>query len=184
MTARQITLLLALAALWGASFLFMRVAAPSFGPIVLADARVLLAGAALVLYAVAQRPPGARRGSGGDGDEGMARGIWSRRRDYLVLGAVNAAVPFALLSAAELEVEASLAAVLMAVAPLAGAVVAAVWFGQPITAVKAAGLVLGVAGVALLVGLAPVRLDATYLLAVGACLGAALAYGVGANVAR
>jgi drug/metabolite transporter (DMT)-like permease len=193
MTPRQLALLLVLAALWGASFLFMRVAAPAFGPIVLSDARVALAAAALVAYAAVARWAVARRGRGamtpaGAADAGRggaaAASPGARRRDYLLLGAVNAAIPFALLSAAELEVEASLAAVLMAVAPLTGAVVAAVWFGQPITAAKAAGLVLGVIGVALLVGLAPVRLDATYLLAVTACLAAAFAYGVGANLAR
>src|SRR3712207_2868922 len=111
MSARQVSLLLLLAALWGASFLFMRVAAPSFGPVVLADARVLLAGVALVAYAAVLRRLSAER---------AGSALWARRRDYLLLGAVNAAVPFALIAAAELEVEASLAAVLMALAPLTG----------------------------------------------------------------
>jgi drug/metabolite transporter (DMT)-like permease len=169
MTARQVGMLLALAALWGASFLFMRVAVPSFGPVVLADGRVAIAGAALLAWAAAI---GARP---------ALRGRW---RDYLVLGAINAALPFALLSAAELEIEASLAAVLNAMAPLCGAVVGAVWLGHRVTHPAKAGLVLGVAGVALVVGLAPFTIDLPFALAVLACLAAAFAYGVGANLVR
>jgi drug/metabolite transporter (DMT)-like permease len=169
MTPRQVAMLLALAALWGASFLFMRVAVPSFGPVVLADARVAVAGIALLAWAVAV---------------GARPALRARWRDYLVLGAINAALPFALLSAAELEIEASLAAVLNAMAPLCGAIVGAVWLGNRVTHPAKAGLVLGVAGVALVVGLAPFTIDLAFVLAVLACLAAAFAYGIGANLVR
>jgi drug/metabolite transporter (DMT)-like permease len=169
MTPRQVAMLLALAALWGASFLFMRVAVPSFGPVVLADARVAVAGVALLAWAVAV---------------GARPALRTRWRDYLVLGAINAALPFALLSAAELEIEASLAAVLNAMAPLCGAIVGAVWLGNRVTHPAKAGLVLGVAGVALVVGLAPFTIDLAFVLAVLACLAAAFAYGIGANLVR
>jgi drug/metabolite transporter (DMT)-like permease len=169
MTPRQVAMLLALAALWGASFLFMRVAVPSFGPVVLADARVAVAGIALLAWAVAV---------------GARPTLRTRWRDYLVLGAINAALPFALLSAAELEIEASLAAVLNAMAPLCGAIVGAVWLGNRVTHPAKAGLVLGVAGVALVVGLAPFTIDLAFVLAVLACLAAAFAYGIGANLVR
>jgi drug/metabolite transporter (DMT)-like permease len=169
MTPRQVAMLLALAALWGASFLFMRVAVPSFGPVVLADARVAVAGIALLAWAVAV---------------GARPALRTRWRDYLVLGAINAALPFALLSAAELEIEASLAAVLNAMAPLCGAIVGAVWLGNRVTHPAKAGLVLGVAGVALVVGLAPFTIDLAFVLAVLACLAAAFAYGIGANLVR
>ena len=160
-------MLLALAALWGASFLFMRVAVPSFGPVVLAEGRVAIAGAALLAYAAAI---------------GARPALRARRRDYLLLGTINAALPFSLLAAAELEIEASLAAVLNAMAPLCGALVGAVWLGHRVTHAAKAGLVLGVAGVALVVGLSPVDVTFGFMLAVLACLGAALAYGVGANL--
>jgi drug/metabolite transporter (DMT)-like permease len=169
MTLRQLAMLLGLAALWGASFLFMRVAVPAFGPVVLADARVAVAGAALLAYAavIGARPA-----------------LRARWRDYLLLGTINAALPFTLLAAAELEIEASLAAVLNAMAPLFGALVAAVWLGERVTLAAKAGLVLGVAGVALVVGLSPFTLDLPFILAVLACLAAAFAYGVGANLVR
>jgi drug/metabolite transporter (DMT)-like permease len=168
-TPRQIAMLLVLAALWGASFLFMRVAVPALGPVVLANARVAIAGAALLAYAVAI---------------GARPALRSRWRDYLLLGAINAALPFSLLSAAELEIDASLAAVLNAMAPLCGAIVAAVWLGQRITNAAKAGLVLGVAGVGLVVGLSPFTVDLAFVAAVLACLAAAFAYGVGANLVR
>src|SRR5215217_6874217 len=127
MTLRQAAMLLVLAALWGASFLFMRVAVPALGPIVLADARVAIAGTALLAYALAI---------------GARPALRARWRDYLVLGAVNAALPFSLLAAAELEIEASLAAVLNAMAPMCGAIVGAVWLGERVTNAAKAGLVL------------------------------------------
>jgi drug/metabolite transporter (DMT)-like permease len=169
MTPRQVTMLLALAALWGASFLFMRVAVPEFGPVVLADARVGVAGVVLLGYASAI---------------GMRPALRKRWRDYLLLGSINAALPFSLLAAAELEIEASLAAVLNAMAPLFGALVAGVWLGERVGHAANVGLVLGVAGVALVVGLSPFTIDVAFVLAVVACLGAAFAYGVGANLVR
>jgi drug/metabolite transporter (DMT)-like permease len=169
MTPRQLAMLLGLAALWGASFLFMRVSVSAFGPIVLADGRVALAGVVLFAYAAAI---------------GARPALRARWRDYLLLGTVNAALPFSLLAAAQLEIEASLAAVLNAMAPLCGALVAAVWLGERVTLAAKAGLVLGVAGVALVVGLSPFTLDLPFVLAVLACLGAAFAYGVGANLVR
>jgi drug/metabolite transporter (DMT)-like permease len=169
MTPRQLAMLLALAALWGASFLFMRVAVPSLGPVVLADARVAIAGAALLAYAavIGARPA-----------------LRTRWRDYLLLGTINAAIPFTLLSAAELEIEASLAAVLNAMAPLCGAIVGAVWLGQRVTRPAQLGLVLGVGGVALVVGLSPFTIDLPFVAAVLACLAAAFAYGIGANLVK
>lgn len=169
MTVRQTTMLLALAALWGASFLFMRVAVPSLGPVVLADARVAIAGVALLAYAALT---------------GAVPALRARWPDYLLLGAINAAVPFTLLSAAELEIEASLAAVLNAMAPLCGAIVGAVWLGQRVTGTAKVGLVLGVGGVALVVGLSPFTIDLQFIAAVIACLAAAFAYGIGANLVK
>jgi len=169
MTPRQVAMLLVLAALWGASFLFMRVAVPALGPIVLADARVAIAGTALLAYAVAM---------------GARPALRARWRDYLLLGAVNAALPFSLLAAAELEIEASLAAVLNAMAPMCGAIVGAVWLRRRVTRGAKLGLVLGVAGVALVVGLSPFTIDLPFVLAVLACLAAAFAYGIGANLVR
>jgi drug/metabolite transporter (DMT)-like permease len=168
-TARQLTLLLVLAALWGASFMLIRIAVPALGPVALAGIRVVLAGLALLAWAAAIRALPRRT---------------RRRRDYLLLGAVNAALPFALISAAELELTASTAAILNAMAPVFGAAVGALWFQQRIGEARGAGLLLGVAGVTLVVGLSPVELSLPFLLAVAASLGGALAYALGATLVK
>jgi drug/metabolite transporter (DMT)-like permease len=164
MNIRDLGILLLLAAIWGASYLFIRVAAPVLGPAVLIEARVLIAGSALVLYAAAiRRLPDLR----------------SRWGAYLILGAVNSAIPFTLIATSELYLTASLAAILNATTPLFTAVVAALWMKDRLTIKKAIGLVLGLAGVAVLVGWSPLPLTGRVLLAIGLSLLAAFAYGIG-----
>jgi drug/metabolite transporter (DMT)-like permease len=163
MTRAQLALLVLLAATWGAGFLFIRIAAPAFGPFALIGLRVLLAGGVLSLYAVAHgTPPRLRR----------------RWRAFLLIGAINAAIPFTLISAAELHLTASLAAILNATTPLFGAVVAALWLHERIAVRQFGGLALGLAGVAVLVGWSPLHLDGTLLLSIGASLTAAICYAV------
>ncbi len=118
MGARDLGALILLGALWGASFIFIRVAVPVLGPFVLMDLRVLLAVAALVLGAVAV------------GRLPKLRSHWGR---FLVLGFLNAAVPFTLIAASEINLTASMAAILNSTTPLFTAVVAAVWIGEALT---------------------------------------------------
>lgn len=161
--------LVLLGALWGVSFLFIRVAVPALGPLVLADLRVLIAGGVLVAAAVVRR----RRPALGGG--------WRR---YALLGALNSAVPFALTGFAALRLPASMLATLNASIPLFTAVVAAVWLGERLTGRKAAGLLLGVAGVAVLVGWSPLRIGGGVVLALGCSLVASCCYAAGAVYAR
>ena len=165
MGARDLGALILLAALWGASYIFIRVAVPALGPFVLMGARVALASGALALYAVL-----------------LARGMpkfRSRWKEFLIVGATNSAIPFTLIAAAELELTASLAAILNSTTALFVAVVAAVWIGESLTVKKVVGLLLGFAGVVVLVGWDPVPLNGAVLLAVGAMLAASLSYAVG-----
>lgn len=155
-------LLFVLAALWGASYLFIRVAVPALGPFPLAAGRTLLA--ALVLW-VGLRLLGKRA---------ELRRHW---RQLLVLGATNAALPFFLIGAAELRITASLAAMLTATTPFWAMIFAAYWLGERITLARSLGLVLGVVGVGVLVGWSPVPLTGPVLLSVGAMLVASCAYG-------
>jgi drug/metabolite transporter (DMT)-like permease len=165
MGARDLGALILLAALWGASYIFIRVAVPALGPFVLMGARVALASGALALYALV-----------------LARGMpkfRSRWKEFLIVGATNSAIPFTLIAAAEIELTASLAAILNSTTALFVAVVAAVWIGESLTVRKVVGLLLGFAGVVVLVGWDPVPLNGTVLLAVGAMLAASLSYAVG-----
>lgn len=164
MPSRALALLLILAALWGGSFVFMRVAAPALGAIPLAFARTTLAAVVLLAIAVAQRKlPDFRT-------------CW---RDYAIVGIVNSAIPFVLFSFAGQHIAASTAAVLNATSPFFGALAAAIWLADPLTLRKVGGMSIGLAGVVLLVGWTPEPLSPNALLAIGACLGATLCYGLG-----
>ena len=153
-----------LGALWGASFLFIRVAVPALGPFVLVALRVGLAALVLVLFAAVTRRALKLRGKWGP---------------LLFLGFANTAVPFSLISASEVHLTASLAAILNSTTVLFTALVAAVWLGDPMTPKKIVGVLLGILGVAALVGWDPLPLTPAVLLSVAAVLGASLCYGVG-----
>jgi drug/metabolite transporter (DMT)-like permease len=163
MRPADVARLVTLAALWGASFLFIRVAAPALGPIVLIEVRVLIAGLVLLAYALAT------------GKELQLRRFW---RQYFVIGVINSAIPFVLISTAELHLPASLAAILNATTPLFGAIFAYLWLREPMTPRKLGGLALGFLGVAVLAGWAPLDRSRAVVLAAGASLLGAASYGL------
>jgi drug/metabolite transporter (DMT)-like permease len=145
--------------------MFIRVAVPAMGPFALMGLRVALAASILALYAAI-----------------LARGMpkfRSRWKEFLVVGTTNSAIPFSLIAAAEIELTASLAAILNSTTALFTAVVAAVWIGEALTVKKVFGLVMGLAGVAVLVGWDPIPLSGIVLLSVAAMLAASLSYAVG-----
>jgi len=164
LTGRGIAALVSLGALWGASFLFIRVAVPALGPFVLVGLRVSLAALVLALFAAASRRAL------------KLRGLWG---PLLFVGFANTAVPFSLISASEVHLTASLAAILNSTTVLFTALVAAVWLGDPLTPKKILGVLLGIFGVAVLVGWDPLPLSPVVLLSVAAVLVASLCYGVG-----
>jgi drug/metabolite transporter (DMT)-like permease len=163
MRPADLTRLLVLAALWGASFLFIRIAAPVLGPVVLIAVRVLLAGLALLAFSLAAR-------------QNMAvRQFW---RQYFAIGLLNSAIPFVLIAIATLQLPASLAAILNATSPLFGAIFAYLWLRDPLTPRKLAGLSAGFLGVAVLAGWAPLELSRSVLAAAGCSLLGAASYGL------
>lgn len=155
--------LVALAALWGAAFIFMRVAAPVLGAAWTAELRVLLGGLALLAWLRLT---------------GVDAGLIAHRRAYLLVGGIGIAAPFALYSFAAIHAPASLLAIVNATSPIFGLTWNASFRDERVTRRKAAGLLLGVAGVALIArpaGLAPVPL---FGWAVAAALAACCLYGV------
>ena len=170
MSTRSAALLVLLGALWGGSFVFMRVAVPALGPVALSFVRVALAAAILLAVAGAQR-----------GLPDLSR-HW---RAFAVVGAVNSALPFALFSYAAQHLTVSTLAILNATSPFFGAALAALWLGEPLTRRKLAGLALGITGVAVLAGWKPEALAGATGLAMVACLGGALCYALaGASAKR
>ncbi len=166
MRAADLVRLLTLAAIWGGSFIFMRVLAPVLGPVVTADLRVLIAGVALLGYfKVIKFDPDWHR-------------YWFQ---YLLIGGVNSALPFFLFSFAALHIPASLSVILNSTAPLFGAIFSAIWLGERLTGLKILGLLIGAAGVALVVKVGAIKTDSMFLWAVAACTFAAICYGLAAT---
>ena len=161
MRGEDVARLVVLAAIWGASFIFMRALAPVLGPVPIAAWRVAIAGVALIAWF---------RITGFDAE---LRRHW---RAFLVIGLVNSALPFLLFAFAAVHIPASYSVILNTATPLFAAVLSAVWLDERLTAVRVAGLAAGAAGVALVTGAGPVVPDAMFGWAVAACLGAALCY--------
>lgn len=161
--------LVGLAALWGASFLFMRLGAAEFGPVALAAVRV--GGAALVLLPLLRWR----------GQVGELRRHW---RSIFVVGITNSALPFLGFSYAALSITAGLSSIFNASSPLFAAVLGWWWLKDRPSGPRIAGLAIGFAGV---LGLAWEK--ASFKpggsgWAIVACLAAALMYGLSANYTK
>jgi drug/metabolite transporter (DMT)-like permease len=149
--------LVSLAAIWGASFLFVRIAAPVIGPVATADLRMLIAGIALLLYYAVT------------GFNAQWRLRW---REYLAIGALNSAAPFLLYAYAALELSVGLLAVLNATAPMWAALLGALAQRELLTKRRLAGLIVGMVGVAMVSG----PEASSRWASIAAALGAALCY--------
>ena len=160
--------LLYLGAVWGAVFLFMRIAAPEVGPAWAAEIRIAIGAAVLVAIA-------------GRRTLTVVRG---RVLSFVIVGALFSAVPFTLISVATVTLPAGFTALLNAATPLFTAAIGVAFLGQRISARVAAGLAVGVVAVIVLVGWAPFEPGTTALLAVAAGLGAPASYAVAGNFVR
>ena len=164
---------LLLAAIWGSSFLFMRIGAAELGALPTAALRVTIA--ALFLWPILR----AR------GHAPLLRQHW---KPIFFVGVLNSGIPFALYSFAVMHITTGLSSILNATVPLFGAIVAWLWLGDRPGLSRSLGLALGFAGVALLAGgealfkandsgVAP-------LWAVLACLGATVCYALAASFTK
>jgi len=162
-TSADYARLVALAAIWGAAFIFMRVAAPVLGPAWTPELRVLIGGLALLAWFRAV---------------GFDPGLSRHWRFYLLIGTVNIAIPFVLYSFAAMHAPASLLSITNATSPIFGLAWAALFRDERITLRKAVGLSLGVAGVALIGQPSGAASEPLFGWAVAAALGACCAYGL------
>jgi len=140
MSPSNIAKLLLLAAIWGTSFMLMRIAAPVFGPMLTTFGRASLATLALMAYA-------------------HSRGVplqWRRNwQPYLVIGIANTALPFSLFAWSALHIPSSYMATMNSLAPVFTALFGFLLLGERLTAVRLGAFVLGLVGVAVLVGVGP-----------------------------
>ncbi|MEP6657006.1 MAG: DMT family transporter [Betaproteobacteria bacterium] len=161
MRPADIVRLLILAAIWGGSFIFIRVLSPVIGPVPTAASRVLIGGVAIIAYAALRR---------------NAAQLSRFGAAYVIIGIVNSAIPFVLFGFAALHLPASYLGILNSATPLFATLLAAVWLDEPLTRAKLAGMACGVAGVALVSKAGPVVPDAMFGWAIAASLGAAFCY--------
>ncbi|MCL7652585.1 DMT family transporter, partial [Klebsiella pneumoniae] len=127
--------LLLLAALWGASFLFMRITTPAFGALNSAFLRVLFAAIALGLLL---------------GVQGKWSGYQGKFTSTLQLGVINSGLPFLMYCLAAQWLPAGYSATLNATAPMMGVLIGALCFAEPLTLRKGGGAILGAIGVAVI----------------------------------
>jgi drug/metabolite transporter (DMT)-like permease len=162
-----------LAAIWGSSFLFMRLAVVEFGPLPTAFLRVAIATVFLLPIVLWQ------------GQGALLRMHW---RAIGIVGLLNSALPFALFAFALQTITTGLSAILNATVPLFGALVAWAWLRDRPGASRALGLVIGFAGVALLAwdkaSFQPGASGPSSGWALLACLAATLCYGIAASATK
>lgn len=171
MKIRDLLDLMLLGVLWGMSFLFVRVAAPEFGAVALIEVRVVMAALMLLPLLVA------------------GRGVSEVRRHWrgvALMGILHYALPFCLFAYSMLTLTGGYSAIINASSPLFAAAVAWVWLGERLPPPRMLGLMVGLAGVVILVWH---RLEMNYgsvalVLAVGASVLASFCYGLAAVMAR
>jgi drug/metabolite transporter (DMT)-like permease len=182
MSAANLLQLIVLAALWGASFLFIRVGVAEFGVAPLMALRVGIGAVFLVAMLLARRPL-----------RETAATLRERAWPLFVVGILNSAAPFCLFAYAELTLSAGATSVINATTPLWGALVAYLWLKDRLTTTRSIGMAIGFAGVLVLVwnqiatpagDAAGAGVPVRGLLAAAAALLAAALYGVAGNYAK
>lgn len=162
-----------LAAIWGSSFLFMRISVVDFGPLPTAAVRVAIAS--LFLFPIVWL-------------RGLLPELRLHWKKIFVIGILNSGIPFACFSFALLSITTGLSAILNATVPMFGALIAWFWLKDKPNASRVLGLIVGFAGVAMLAwDKASFKPDASGVApgwAVLACLLACLCYGISASYTK
>ncbi len=161
--------LLVLTAIWGASFLFMRIVAPVLGsmPTAFFRASIGLLGLLAIVW--------------------LMRVRWQfngKLKHCLMLGVINAGIPSAMYCLAALVLPAGYSAIFNATTPMMGVLIGMLFFAEALTLSKAAGVAIGLFGVAVLTRTGPVAFDLDLLLGAAACLVATACYGVAGFLTR
>jgi drug/metabolite transporter (DMT)-like permease len=168
-STKGLGVLLLLGAIWGASFMFIKVAGEEMQPFFLVEIRLALAAITLSLVSLSK--------------PGIFALMWANRRTMLVMGLVNCAVPYTLITWGETHISSGMASIFNACAPLWAGVLGFAWvWAERLSASRLVGLLLGLAGVALVVSgnfnQGGGSDNTLYLLGQGAVLLAALSYAV------
>jgi drug/metabolite transporter (DMT)-like permease len=145
MSRRYGPLIFTLAAIWGASYLFIKVGVRDFAPTVLMTMRLLVAG--LLLSSFLAATTGARQ------TVSAIRGAW---REGLLVGTINGALPFTLIAWGETHIDSGVAAIANASVPIFVALLAVkVNQAERSSGLKLVGILVGLVGVGVLAGVHP-----------------------------
>ncbi len=155
MRLKELSYLFILAALWGASFLFVRMASPALGPFITIELRVFIAASVLILYAWIK---------------GKKLDILQRWKEYLFLGAVNAETPFTFIAVASLNLPSSVASIVNATSPVFGGIIAWLVLKEEFSLKRIIGMIISFTGVIILMGWSALSKDIIIYLSAGASI--------------
>ncbi|CAM3818468.1 DMT family transporter [Aeromonas bestiarum] len=161
--------LLLLAAIWGASFLFMRIAAPAFGSVNTAFLRVFFGLVGLGVILLLLRSPMLFQG---------------KLKSAMLLGIINSGIPFLMYAIAALWLPAGYSAILNATTPLMGALIGFSCFNEQLSGRKLLGVMLGIVGITLITTTSEVNVSGNLVTGVLACLIATACYGCAGFLTR
>ncbi|MUK61887.1 EamA family transporter [Aliivibrio fischeri] len=161
--------LFTLAALWGGSFLFVRIAANPLGPAILIETRVAFAALTLLVVSFFLK---------------KSLRFMSNIKHFLILGLFNSALPFLLFAYSAQVLNVSTLAILNSTAPIWGAIIGAVWTRTGLSKQVIFGLILGMIGVSVLVGWEAINIGDEAIIPIIAALIGAFSYGVATNYAK
>ncbi|MDP1677472.1 MAG: EamA family transporter [Bacteroidota bacterium] len=162
-------LLITLAAIWGSSFIFMRVLAPALGPVATADMRLLIAGIALTLYLRLRN---------------QRLDLVKNLKRYIIIGLLNSGIPFLLFSFAALYLPSSISVIINSLTPLFGVLFSILWLSEKMTAKKISGIALGIVGVIIIRGSGNLELNVMTTVAMAACVLATMLYGLASTYVK
>lgn len=169
MKTTDIIRLISLSAIWGASFLFMRIIVPTLGAIPAAFFRVLFAAAGLVVILLVMR---------------IRWDFKNKLGTAMLLGVINSGIPFVMFSMAAKLLPAGYSAILNATTPLMGVIIGALFFSERPGLNKIMGVCIGIAGVAVLTSTGPLQFNAALLVAAAECMVATTCYGLASFLTR
>ncbi|WP_060980694.1 DMT family transporter [Vibrio splendidus] len=161
--------LIILAAIWGGSFLFMRIAANPLGPAVLIEARVLCAAVTLLLVSFYLK---------------RKLSFNTHSKHFFILGLFNTALPFLCFAYAAQTLNASTLAILNSTAPIWAAIIGAIWTKTALERKVLLGLGIGVTGVGVLVGWDAINIGQEAIVPIFAAVMAAFSYGIASNYTK
>ncbi|MET3106138.1 drug/metabolite transporter (DMT)-like permease [Oxalobacteraceae bacterium GrIS 2.11] len=155
--------LFGLSAIWGASFLFMRIIVPVLGVLPTSFFRVLLSSTGLLVILFLMK---------------FRLQFNGKFKSLLLLGTISSGIPVVMYNIAALYLPAGYSAIFNATTPLMGIVIGSLFFSEKFTLIKLLGVLFGLSGVAVLTRTGPMVMDGQLLLGALACLLATSCYGL------